>query len=381
MIITLEDAQQLNTWYTSNKRALPWRDTGDPYDVWLSEIMLQQTRIEAVIPKFLAFKQDLPDIPSLAACSEDHLMRLWEGLGYYSRARNLRKCAIVLMEQYGGKLPSDDKSLLKLPGIGPYTAGAIASIAFGQAVPAIDGNVLRVIARVCHITDDVRDPKTHEKVEDLLSDIYQANQPAGFYQNFNQGLMELGETLCAPNGAPVCEQCPWKWICVCHQTDDWNRIPFRSALKKRKIVERTLLVIRQQNTFLLHKRPKTGLLAGLYEFPGVDRYLTEDEAMEEVKKMGFAPVKIKSLPEAKHIFTHLEWHMKAYEIQVRDRKMGQLHMSVQAEASAGTSEAVPAEGENSNSHMLDYIAVDRRQIQSMAIPSAFRKYVDYYSLR
>ena len=349
--ITPAQAETLCAWYEKNRRTLPWRDTGDPYDVWLSEIMLQQTRIEAVREKFIAFRRELPDIASLAACDEDRLMRLWEGLGYYSRARNLRKCAQVLMQEYGGRLPEEADELRKLPGIGPYTAGAIASIAFEKPVPAVDGNVLRILARIAACTDDIRDEKTKKHLCSLLSDAFLSLRKPS---SLTQGLMELGQTVCVPNGSPHCDMCPWNSFCAAHRENLTESIPFRSSLKQRRICERTLLVIRDGDRFLMHRRKETGLLGGLYEFDGRDGFLRRREAMAEAEKLGFAPVKIKELPASKHVFTHLEWHMKAYEI-----------MTAQCAH-------VPDES---------YVLVSKKELQSLAVPSAFHAYVSYYSLR
>lgn len=352
--INVEDARNLASWYEKNKRELPWRDTGNPYDVWISEIMLQQTRIEAVKPKFVLFRNELPDIQSLAEVDEDRLMRLWEGMGYYSRARNLKKCAEVLVRDYEGKLPSDYDTLRKLPGIGPYTAGAIASIAYGKAVPAVDGNVMRVLARYLEIPDDIRNPKTKKSFESMISDLFQKKNDPVFVKNFNQGLMELGEVICVPNGTPHCDECPWKDACLARLHNLTDQIPYRSALKKRKIVDRTLFILRDGNQFLLRKRPDHGLLAGLYEFPGTDQKLSSSEVLKKVEEAGIIPVHIRQLPDSKHVFTHLEWHMTAYEIQteeiekVRDDRC---------------------------------ILADKKELSSLAIPSAFHTYIEWYSLR
>ncbi|MBQ1809987.1 MAG: A/G-specific adenine glycosylase, partial [Erysipelotrichaceae bacterium] len=235
-----EDARTLAVWYRENKRPLPWRDTGDPYHVWISEIMLQQTRIEAVKEKYLRFMKELPDIASLAECPEDDLMRLWEGLGYYSRARNLKKCAQLLIKEYDGRLPADYEKLVSLPGIGPYTAGAVASIAFGLPCPAVDGNVMRVISRRCGIREDVRLPSTEKAVRELLLPLYQDVRSG----DLNQGLMELGETLCLPKDRFRCAACPLREHCFAFRNDLTSQIPFRSASKRRRIVKRTLAVIR-----------------------------------------------------------------------------------------------------------------------------------------
>ena len=348
-----ETAEHLVSWYDKNKRKLPWRDTGNPYDVWISEIMLQQTRIEAVRDKYALFRKELPTIQDLAACEDDKLMRIWEGLGYYSRARNLKKCAQILVEKYEGKLPADVEKLKSLPGIGPYTAGAIGSICFGLPVYAVDGNVLRVLARYFEIRDDVRDLKTVSEIRDTLRSIYENKEPSPFFSALNQGLMELGETLCVPNGLPRCGDCPLKNRCRTHAKGCYEEIPYRSPLKPRKIINRTLLVIRDGDSFQLHKRSASGLLAGLYEFPGVDQTLTKEEVEKETEKMNFEPLCIKALPDSKHIFTHLEWHMKAYEITVSE-----IH-------SKGSS----------------YVLANKKELSQLAIPSAFKTYIDWYSLR
>lgn len=352
--MNINTAEEIVHWYNKNKRSLPWRDTNNPYDVWLSEIMLQQTRIEAVKPKYELFKKKLPDIASLAACEDDALMRLWEGLGYYSRARNLKKCANVLVEQYAGKLPAAYDALIKLPGIGPYTAGAISSIAYDMPVPAVDGNVLRVLARYFGIKDDVRNEAVKKKIQDTIQDLYETKRKKGFFSSFNQGLMEIGEVVCVPNGAPHCDACPLQEKCICCKKKLYEEIPYRSSLKERKIIERTLLILRDGDSFLLHKRDEKGLLAGLYEFIGIDETLNEKQALKEAERMGAVPVRITHLPEAKHIFTHLEWHMHAYEIQVE--QIEQLK--------------------------IDHcILANKKELASLAIPSAFKTYINWYSLR
>lgn len=347
----ISDIKKLCAWYEQVKRPLPWRDTGDPYHVWISEIMLQQTRIEAVRDKYIAFIRELPDIASLADCEDDRLMRLWEGLGYYSRARNLKKCAMVLMKEYDGRLPADYNALLKLPGIGPYTAGAIASIAFHLPCAAVDGNVLRILARMSGCEDDIRDDRTRKKLSGMLAAAYTDGTDSALV---NQGLMELGQTVCVPNGAPHCAECIWNASCrACHDGST-DRIPFRSSLKERKIIERTLLIIRDGRSFLLHRRPQNGLLAGLYEFPGTDSYLSRQEALREAEKLSLKPLRIKALPSSRHVFTHLEWHMKAYEITVEEISF------------------LPDDS---------YVRAEKKELAGMAVPSAFKTYTDWYSLR
>ena len=348
--LTHRQARQLTGWYEKNKRNLPWRGTGDPYHVWISEIMLQQTRIEAVTGKYLAFIEELPDIGSLADCDDDRLMRLWEGLGYYSRARNLKKCAAVLKEKYSGRLPADAQTLRLLPGIGPYTAGAISSIAYGRAEAAVDGNVLRVLARLFAIRDDIRSDQTKAMITDTLSDVLSAGDLD--YAALNQGLMELGQTVCVP-GTPDCAVCPWKDSCLSYRDHLTEEIPYRSRLKEKKTVERTVLVIRMGDRFLLRKRPQNGLLAGLYEFPGIEGYADREGALATVREMSLEPLRIFSLPDAVHVFTHLEWHMKAYEIRIAE------------------TDSVP-------DHC---IFVTKEEMRDTALPSAFRTYIQWYALR
>lgn len=349
-----KNAAALAAWYDACRRPLPWRDTGRPYDVWLSEIMLQQTRIEAVREKFLLFRKELPEIPDVAACDPDRLMRLWEGLGYYSRARNLQRCAQVLCRDWGGCLPADYDALLSLPGIGPYTAGAIASIAFGIAVPAVDGNVLRVLSRLSGSRDDVRDPAVRRNAEACIREVFSHRADPAFVSSFNQGLMELGETVCLPNGTPKCEICPLRESCSARSSGTVSIIPYRSPLKKRRIVPRTLLIIRDGDSFLLHKRPGKGLLAGLYEFCGIDGTLSRSEALRTAEEMGFPAVRIRKLPDAVHIFTHLEWHMTAFEIMAE-------HLSVPEDPS--------------------FLLAAKKELADLAVPSAFRTYLEWYMLR
>ena len=346
----------LLAWYRLNRRSFPWRDTGDPFDVWISEIMLQQTRTEAVIPYFERFKKEIPDIKTLARIEDEKLLRLWEGLGYYSRARNLKKCAVKIMEEHDGKIPADHELLLKLPGIGPYTAGAIMAIGFGKPYAAIDGNVLRVFARYFGIEEDIRSDEVRKKLTEIIEDAY-ANERIDdpeFISDLTQAFMDLGATVCIPNGRPSCERCPLNRDCVAGNGDRTEEIPFRSRNPQRKIVERTLFVIRNAQRFLLQKRPGEGLLAGMYEFIGVDEKMNEDKAKEFLKKEGYDALQIRRLPSSKHIFTHLEWRMDAYEVKIGDFELPLKEREILA---------------------------TRDELEKLAIPSAFQTYIDYYELR
>lgn len=301
----------LLAWYEKNRRILPWRENPEPYRVWISEIMLQQTRVEAVKPYFERFMGALPTVADLAGVSDDRLMKLWEGLGYYSRARNLKKSAQVIVEEYGGVIPADHQKLLKLPGIGSYTAGAIASIAFGIAVPAVDGNVLRVISRVMASTEDILKPATRRKVESLLQSVI----PQGHASEFNQGLIETGAIVCVPNGEPKCMVCPFESLCLAHRRNLTAQIPVKTPKKQRRIEERTVCILEDQSQRIaIGKRPDQGLLAGLYELPNADGQL-EPEKLAEV--FGFEPgqvIEIEVLPKTKHIFSHVEWRMIGYRV-------------------------------------------------------------------
>lgn len=304
----------LLTWFKGHARVLPWRSDPTPYKVWISEIMLQQTRVEAVKPYFERFIRALPDIPSLSVCPEDRLLKLWEGLGYYNRVRNLQEAARQIMEGYSGEMPSDLDELKKLKGIGSYTAGAIASIAFGQRAAAVDGNVLRVLTRLTEDDTDIMKPAFRQKMEDILVEI----MPDGKCGEFNQALMELGATVCVPNGDPQCAVCPWGGICLAHKNGREGDYPVKTGKKPRRVEEKTILLIRDGERIVIRKRPEKGLLAGLYEFPSEKGFLTEDEAVKAVEGMGFAPMRVQPLPDAKHIFTHVEWHMKGFLVRVAE---------------------------------------------------------------
>ncbi len=299
-------------WFQKNARTLPWRESPTPYRVWVSEIMLQQTRVEAVKPYFERFLQALPDIPSLAECEEERLLKLWEGLGYYNRVRNMQAAAQTLVKEYGGKLPADYEELLKLKGIGHYTAGAIASIAYGIPVPAVDGNVFRVITRVSADDSDIMKQSFRTKAEQVLQEVI----PKDYASPFNQALMELGATVCLPNGAPQCRKCPWEDFCQAAKQDLWTKIPVKSKAKPRKIEEKTVFIIQDEEKIVLRKRPSRGLLAGMYEFPNTCGHLSEEEALRWLKEQNLSPIRIQKLEPAKHIFSHVEWHMTGYVIRV-----------------------------------------------------------------
>ena len=306
-------------WFRENRRELPFRAGRDPYRIWLSEIMLQQTRIEAVIPYYFRFISALPTVRDLASCEDEKLLKLWEGLGYYSRARNLKKAAEIIAERYGGEVPGDYKALLALPGIGEYTAGAISSIAFGLPCPAVDGNVLRVIARITGDERDVLDPKTRSDVREKLAENYPAGTDAG---DLTEGLMELGEVLCLPGGSPKCEACPVKDLCRAHKDRSWDHIPYRAPAREKKVCLKTVFLLSCEGKYAVRKREAPGLLHGLFEFPNADGHLTKTEAKRFWEERG---VKVLALFEAKacrHVFTHLVWEMAGYRVKAASETPG-----------------------------------------------------------
>lgn len=306
-------AEPLLRWYDLAKRILPWREEPTPYRVWVSEIMLQQTRVEAVKPYYDRFMRALPDISHLAQAGEEELLKLWEGLGYYNRVRNLKKAAQIIMEEYGGVMPSEYEELLRLPGIGSYTAGAISSIACGKREPAVDGNVLRILARLEGDERDISSQSVRTQVEEKVRQAIPKQRPG----DFNQALMELGATVCIPTGAPHCGECPWEGFCIAHLTDRELDYPYKAKKKPRTVEEKTVLIIRDESRAALRQRPKKGLLAGMYEFPCLEGHLSEEEVLDYLReKEGLLVLKIEALQRSKHIFTHKEWHMIGYAVKV-----------------------------------------------------------------
>ena len=337
-------------WYDGHARVLPWRENPSPYRVWVSEIMLQQTRVEAVKPYFERFLQALPTISDLACAPEDQLLKLWEGLGYYNRVRNMQKAAKEITEKYGGEMPADFEKILALPGIGSYTAGAISSIAFGLQRPAVDGNVLRVLSRAKKSYEDILKQSVRRRFEEELLQVI-PKERAG---DFNQSLIELGAIVCVPNGEPRCGECPLKELCLAHRDKEELTLPKKAAPAKRKIEERTVLVLLSDNRAGLRKRPKKGLLAGLYELPNLEGHLSEEEVLSFVKEQGFSPIRIQSLPEARHIFSHIEWRMAGYAVKIEE----------------------PEQTEN------DIFFVEKEEMQrTYSVPSAFGAYTEYFKHR
>lgn len=334
-------------WYRANKRELPWRQNPEPYRVWISEIMLQQTRVEAVKRYYARFLEELPEVQDLAEAPEDKLLKLWEGLGYYNRVRNMQKAAQQIVVDYDGVFPDSYEEILKLKGIGNYTAGAIASFAYGIPKPAVDGNVLRVITRITGDDSDILKQSTKKRMEDALEKVI----PEDAASDFNQGLIELGAIVCVPNGDPKCGECPVSDLCEARKQGRIGELPVKQKAKARRIEKKTILIFRDGEKTAIQKRPEKGLLAGLYELPNVPEHLTMEEVTGYCKSIGLMPVHIRELPEAKHIFSHVEWHMTGYVIKVDELE---------------------------KTNKKEFLFIHPEEIEkTYPIPSAFEKYKEY----
>lgn len=306
----------LLAWYDEHARILPWREEVTPYRVWVSEIMLQQTRVEAVKPYFKRFMDALPTLADLAVVEDDKLKKLWEGLGYYNRVVNMKRCAMMCIERFNGRLPSTYEDLLTLPGIGAYTAGAIASIAYKRPVAAVDGNVLRVFSRLLMSEDDIAKEATKKKFQTLITTYIPKDHP----DTFNQALMEIGALICIPT-IPRCNLCPLIEHCLGYKMGAAQRLPNKARKKARVIEHKTVLVFVYKNEVRIQKRADTGLLAGLYEFVNEDEYYSEKQLQSKLAKTDEI-LKIEKLADSKHIFTHKEWHMKGYLIILSKKSEG-----------------------------------------------------------
>ena len=366
-------------WYDTHARKLPWRENPDPYAVWISEIMLQQTRVEAVKPYFDRWMKALPTLSALATASEEAVMKLWEGLGYYSRARNIHKTAKIVEETYNGFLPSSFEALLKLPGIGEYSAGSIGSIAFQLPVPCVDGNVLRVITRVTAEDADISETSTKRFVTRWIQAIIPSDRPG----DFNQSLMELGATICLPNGQPKCEQCPISFCCEAFHLNKTTEFPVKKPKPQRKIEKRTVLLLLRGSSCAVRKRGPDGLLAGLWEYPNYEGELKEHEVVALLKNEGLSPISLTKLKKSKHIFTHLEWHMTGYLITLSEENQRNLiQESHQGVVNSGlrSDESVledrttyVVDNETANSSDIKWVGRDFLT-DSAAIPTAFKNY-------
>lgn len=308
-----EIVNPLLIWYRDNKRILPWRIDKNPYHVWISEIMLQQTRIEAVKEYYVRFMNEIPTILDLANIEEDRLLKLWEGLGYYNRARNLKKAAIKIKEEYHGRFPNTYEDIVSLPGIGEYTAGAIGSICFSLKEVAVDGNVLRVYMRVNNCYDNIDNISTRKNVARELKNILPDNSG-----DFNEGIMELGETVCLPNGMPKCEICPISKWCQSYKADTMLDLPIRSEKKKPKEEKYTIYLFVYRNLIAIQKR-ESGLLQKLWQFPNEEGNLTLNQVKAKLREKNIVSNKIQKNIESKHIFSHRIWKMQSYLIQVDEK--------------------------------------------------------------
>ena len=330
--------QRLLPWYQAHRRDLPWRQDRDPYHVWVSEIMLQQTRVEAVKGYYARFLSRLPTVSDLAEVSEPELLKLWEGLGYYTRARNLKKAAMVIMTEYHGQFPRDYAAIRRLPGVGDYTAGAISSICFDEKTPAVDGNVLRVVSRICDDHRCTDDPKVKRSITASLAGIYPEEAGA-----FTQSLMELGAMICLPNGAPLCQQCPMADQCLARMGNTIGQLPVRKPKKPRRQEDMTVFLLSCGDKIALERRPDSGLLAGLYQFPHLPGHLSSEEIIEAAENWGLQPQYLEKIVSRTHIFTHIQWNMLG----------ARLHCAVEAP---------------------QFLWVDK-SAQNHALPTAFRQFL------
>ena len=366
-------------WYRRNGRVLPWRSEVSPYHVWLSEIMLQQTRVETVVCYYERFLAAFPDIESLAAAPEDQILKLWEGLGYYSRIRNMQKAARLVLDRHSGFLPDSRDELMKLPGIGEYTSAAIASIAFGEAVPAVDSNLLRVFARMTEYSEDIKSEASKQAAfrfflpminQDALSDTAESvlktiarktGQTPNLPGTVNQALMDLGATVCLANTAPRCEDCPWEEFCEAHQQGRELDFPKKIIKKPRTIEEVTVFILLYDGKIALRRRPEKGLLAGMYELPNKKGTLDEAKALHFATELGFSPIRIKKLPPARHVFTHREWHMTGYEIRADE-----------------LTPFLPLQTGTEDARQTVFLANKQEIRDCLSVPSAFSAYLSLY---
>ncbi|GAA0498607.1 A/G-specific adenine glycosylase [Salinibacillus aidingensis] len=308
-------------WFSEKHRDLPWRQDPTPYHVWVSEIMLQQTRVDTVIPYYQRFMEKFPTPDALAKADEQDVLKVWEGLGYYSRARNLQTAVQEVVEEYNGKVPDNPKELGNLKGVGPYTKGAILSIAYQQPEPAVDGNVMRVISRILRVEEDIAKQKTRKLVEGIISDIISREDPS----SFNQGLMELGALVCKPKN-PVCYECPLQDHCQAYKHDLQETLPIKSSKKKQKRKPYAVLIIRnEKGEILVQKRPEKGLLANLWQFPMIS--LEEVDFSSIIQwfrnEYGLQLELDQQVTNIKHVFSHLVWQLDVYAATVKDGTLAQ----------------------------------------------------------
>lgn len=329
-VLRKKDLQELVnpllSWYQKNQRDLPWRKTTDPYAIWISEIMLQQTRVETVKPYYQRFLDCFPTIESLANGREDILLKRWEGLGYYRRAFHLQQAAQVIMKKYHGLFPKSYREVISLPGIGSYTAGAILSIAFSEPYPAVDGNVLRVIYRILGSFQEIGNSLSKQRVEHMIKEVLTKENA----RNFNQALMELGATICLPKKQAKCHSCPLSKFCKAYQENWVELLPMKKQKKASKIVEKTCLLLECNGNYAILKRPSQGLLGGLYQFPEAQFMTKQSEVVKWCKENQLAPFYIQRLDDHQHVFTHLTWKMNGFYVRVEEENQAFLWVSKEA---------------------------------------------------
>lgn len=311
-----EFQQDLIHWFAAEKRDLPWRRTADPYQIWISEIMLQQTRVDTVIPYYKRFIEKFPTLYDLAEADEEVLLKQWEGLGYYSRVRNLQAGVKEVAEKYGGIVPSSRQEISALKGVGPYTAGAVLSIAYGIPEHAVDGNVMRVLSRILLIEEDIAKPKTRKLFEEAVTEIISHEDPS----SFNQGLMELGALICTPT-SPKCLLCPVREHCAAFHEGKQHELPIKTKAKKTKAHQFAMLAIEKGEKVLMEKRPSTGLLANMWQFPMLE--VTAEtlplEIEEQLSESLAGEVSaVEKFTSFKHVFSHLTWNVDAYTAKAGD---------------------------------------------------------------
>jgi|SRR5690625_1363777 len=307
----LQFQTDLLNWYGQNKRDLPWRQDQNPYKVWVSEIMLQQTQVDTVIPYFYRFMEQFPTVYDLASADEQDVLKAWEGLGYYSRARNLQNAVREVVSEYNGKVPDHPKQLGELKGIGPYTRGAILSIAFNQPEPAVDGNVMRVLSRIFNIDDDISVGRTRKRFEEIVREIISEEDPS----SFNQALMELGALICTPK-SPMCMFCPVMEHCEAYEEGIQEQLPVKAKkVKQKKKPYKSVIIKNEKGEVIIERRPETGLLANLWQFPMIPGQIKTNEEAEQwlYKEYGLDITIDKKVGDVRHVFSHIIWEIGVYE--------------------------------------------------------------------
>ncbi len=366
----------LLAWYDAHRRILPWREKPEPYRIWVSEIMLQQTRVDTVKGYFYRFFEKFPTIEDLANCQDEELLKIWEGLGYYSRARNLKKAAGVIIEQYGGRMPSSREALKDLPGIGPYTAGAIASIAFGQSAAAVDGNVLRIVARITGDREDIQRQSMKKKVENyILTTMEKMTGEQRRPGDFNQALMDVGATICLPHGQPHCDQCPLLDQCRSYRENLTGEIPVKVKKVKKVREKKTVLVVVEDRQMAVEKRGEKGLLAGLYQLPNLEGHGGVGAVETWAKDRNLKIQNIREIGQYRHIFSHKTWEMEGYLVQVIRPETEELPSLIKDSLKDDLKEGFPKE--ESGEGKLLWVNPEERETH-IPLPTAFKGFADFF---